>query len=144
MPAKPSHICPSRYFSQLRLSHSSWHSHAPLCHPHVPITIHPTINNHSAANKHPNCTRSATTSFFDPKYEGRETVYGQLSNEMDPYFVGLMPPEDFLDFFLPPTMPDASVPTFTVGMFSGLTKLTLEADMYDRFVSSNPLFTRSL
>jgi hypothetical protein len=85
-------------------------------------------------------TCNATSNSFDPKYEGRETLYGHLSNEMSPYFVGPMPPQEFLDSFLPLSTPDTSaesVPTFKVGMFSSLTKLTSEADMYDRFVSSN-------
>ena len=86
-------------------------------------------------------TWNATSSAFDPKYEGRETLYGRLSNEMNPYFVGPMPPQEFLGSFLPPYTLDASVesgvPNFKAGMFSALTKSTSEAEMYERLVSSN-------
>ena len=83
-------------------------------------------------------TWNATSSCFDPKYEGRETLYGCLSNKMSPYFIPL---EEFLDSFVAPYMLDASmessVPNFKAGMFSALTKSTSEAEMYERLVSSN-------
>src|SRR6266404_1467785 len=87
-------------------------------------------------------THSVTTDCFLPKYENRESTFRWLSNEMSSYFVGPVPPLAFLDAFLPLTSSRPSVPpvpTFKRGMFSGLLGLATEANMYDNFVSSNPL-----
>ncbi len=87
-------------------------------------------------------TRSVTTDRFLPKYENRESMFWQLLNEMSSYFVGPVPLLAFLDAFLPLTLSRPSVPpvpTFKQGTFSGLLGLASEANMYDNFVSSNPL-----
>ena len=86
-------------------------------------------------------TCSATTDRFLPKYEDREATFRRLSIEMSPFFVGPMPPQDFLDFFLPSTScsPSEAVTNFHPGIFGALVQSTSEAEMYGNFVSSDPI-----
>ena len=84
-------------------------------------------------------TRSTTTDRFLPKYETREHTFRRLSAEMSPYFVGPVPPQDFLDSFLPVTTPCHTVLPFKQGMFSTLSEATSEASMYKTFVGSESL-----
>jgi hypothetical protein len=84
-------------------------------------------------------TRSATTDRFLPKYEDRDATFRRLSKEMSSYFVGPVPPQDFLDAFLPLTSSHHSVPSFEKGMFSALVDSASEAEMYSHFVGSDPL-----
>jgi len=90
-------------------------------------------------------TRSATTDRFLPKYEDREATFRRLSIEMSPFFVGPVPPQDFLDFFLPSTScsPSGAVANFRPGIFTALAQSTSEAEMYGNLVSSDPIRTRS-
>ena len=64
-------------------------------------------------------TRSSTTDRYDPEYECRIDTYSRLADEMGPFFVGPIPVQGFLDFFLPP-LSAASVPLFREGMFDPL------------------------
>jgi hypothetical protein len=89
-------------------------------------------------------TRSTTTDQFLPRYENRETTFQRLSTEMSSYFVGPMPPQEFLDTFLPVTSSCPSVPRFKLGMFSNLSESSFEANMYQSFVSSEPLTSARL
>jgi hypothetical protein len=82
-------------------------------------------------------TRSATTDRYDPKCEDREATFQRLSDEMMPFFVGPIPPQDFLDHFLPSTSPGSSGPAFEEGMFTILSGTASKAEMYTKFVSSN-------
>ena len=50
---------------------------------------------------------------------------------MAPYFVGPMPPQDFLDHFLPKKLSSSSLEP---GVFAGLTQVASEAKMYATFV----------
>ena len=89
-------------------------------------------------------TRSTTTDRFLPKYEDRDAMFRRLSNEMSPYFVGPVPPQEFLDAFLPVTSSLPSVSRFERGMFSDLTEPASEAGMYQTFVSSESLALAAL
>jgi len=55
---------------------------------------------------------------------------------MASFFVGLMPPQEFLDNFLPSTSLDHSNLVFEQGIFSGIKEMALEANMHNKFVSS--------
>jgi hypothetical protein len=76
-------------------------------------------------------TRTTTTDRFGLKFENRGSVFERLSQEMAPYFVGPMPPQDFLDSFLPNSPLNSSIES---GVFTGLTQAASEADMYTTFV----------
>ena len=94
-------------------------------------------------------TRSRTTDQHILKYEDRIAAHRRLSNEMSPYFVGPMPPQEFLATFLPPDPPSGSKrskplcnaspesprpPPFKKEMFSALAKASRESEMYQKFV----------
>ena len=81
-------------------------------------------------------TCSSTTDRFSPKYEDRDIIFGQLSDEMALFFVGPMPPQEFLDNFLPSTSLDHSNLVFKWGIFSSIKEMASEADMHNKFVSS--------
>ncbi len=81
-------------------------------------------------------THSSTTDRFSPKYEDRDIIFGRLSDEMASFFVGPMPPQEFLDNFLPSTSLDHSNLVFEWGIFSGIKEMALEANMHNKFVSS--------
>ncbi len=70
----------------------------------------------------------------DQQYEDRGGTLQRLSDEMSPYFVGPMPPQVFLDTFLPPSKPSSNASPFKKGMFSALVKASLESEMYQKFV----------
>lgn len=64
-------------------------------------------------------TQSGTTDRYALKCGGRESILALLSTEMGPFFVGPMPPEVFLDEFLPLSPEDLKdLPRFEKGMFS--------------------------
>ena len=89
-------------------------------------------------------TRSATTDRFLPKYEDREATFRRLSTEMSPFFVGPVPPQDFLDYFLPSTSCSTSeaVAKFRPEIFTPLVQSASEAEMFGNLVSSDALRTR--
>ncbi|KAH9007909.1 hypothetical protein EDB84DRAFT_1447252 [Lactarius hengduanensis] len=68
----------------------------------------------------------STTDRFAPKYEDRDTTFRRLSDEMASFFVGPMPPHDFLDTFLPSTLAQPRSSIRTGNVFS--------SEMYDTFV----------
>jgi hypothetical protein len=79
-------------------------------------------------------TQSNTThkdGVYGLKPEGREHIFGQLSTKMNPFFVGPMPPHDFLEEFLPLSQLE---PPFSEGMFSSMIGVSKETDMYNQFV----------
>jgi hypothetical protein len=80
-------------------------------------------------------THSATIDQYN--YEDGEATFQQLSDEMKSFFVSPVPPQEFLDHFLPSTSPDSSGPAFKAGMFTNLSGTTSEAEMYTKCVSSN-------
>jgi hypothetical protein len=88
-------------------------------------------------------TRSNTLHRFGKRYEDRGAVLRRLADEMIPYFVGPMPPQEFLDTFLPissdssPT-PSTSDVVLKPGMLSPLGQTSAEAGMYDVFVRPDP------
>jgi hypothetical protein len=55
-----------------------------------------------------------------------------------------MPPQEFLDTFLPVTLSCPSVPCFKLGMFLNLSESSFKANMYQSFVSSEPLASAHL
>ncbi|KAF8264750.1 hypothetical protein EI94DRAFT_1703017 [Lactarius quietus] len=80
-------------------------------------------------------TRSTTTDRYDPKYEARDDIFQRLSDEMDSFFVGPVPLQEFLDDFLPSTLPNSSAPTFKPGMFSTSSGIP-EGEMYTKFITT--------
>ncbi len=82
-------------------------------------------------------THSTTTDQYDPKYEDRPKTLQWLLIEMGPYFIGPLALLDFLDKFLPSSLPGPSVSSFKPGMFSALSEVSSKADMYDKFIYSD-------
>jgi hypothetical protein len=78
-------------------------------------------------------THSSTTGKYNPKYEGRDATSKRIANEMTHFFVGPMPPQDFLNQFLSPPL-YTSNHVFKMEMFSGLSGITPENAMYNKFV----------
>jgi len=76
-------------------------------------------------------TRTSTTRFFDTKHLSRDGIVRVMSLEMAPFFLGPMPPQDFLSTFLPSLQPSS----FQAGMFDTLTNHRTETLMYKAFVS---------
>ena len=76
--------------------------------------------------------RSSTTGYLDSKHLTRDQIYDVMSEEMAPFFLGPMPPQEFLSAFLPSLQPSS----FQAGMFDTLAGLRNEGSMYKRFVSS--------
>ena len=80
------------------------------------------------------------------EFEDSDGTYRQLSDEMIPYFVGPMPPQAFLDAFLPssPSEPSCNasgppIAPFKKGMFSNVVGASSESDMNQKFVCSKTL-----
>ncbi len=77
---------------------------------------------------------------YKPQYQHRCSTIQQLLYDMSRYFVGPVPPEKFLDKFLPltshPSAPEDHI--FTKNMFSTLKKVGLKAVMYHRLVTMLP------
>jgi hypothetical protein len=89
-------------------------------------------------------TQSSTTGKYASKFEGRDSTFDLLANEMGPFFVGPMPPEEFLDEFLPLSSDVLKDSRFKEGMFSPMTKLSHEGTQYDAFVCFNSYITHFL
>lgn len=69
------------------------------------------------------------------EYKNRTTMMKNLSEEMSPFFIGPMPPQKFLDTFLPPSKPSCGTPrTLEPGLFSPLVGATLETGLCKTFV----------
>ena len=81
--------------------------------------------------------RSTTTNKFDPKFEDRHNTFLRLAEEMNPYFIGLVPVLTFLNSFLPllDDQPNGASTAFNEGMFSAVTNVTSKAKMYQPFVN---------
>ncbi|KAI9511079.1 hypothetical protein F5148DRAFT_994260 [Russula earlei] len=60
--------------------------------------------------------------------------YRRLAKEMDGFFVGPMPPQTFLDNFLPSRTLEPSGQTFKPGMFSEVYAFKTEVKMYNEFI----------
>jgi hypothetical protein len=56
-----------------------------------------------------------------------------MSDEMAPFFLGPMPPQDFLSAFLPSSQPSS----FKAGMFDTLASSPTETAMYRIFVRNH-------
>jgi len=84
-------------------------------------------------------TRSRTLR-FGRRFSDRDCIYAQLVDEMAPFFVGPMPPQEFLDTFLPLNKLSTSQPctSFKEGRFSVLTGSLPENQLYDKFVCFSP------
>ncbi|KAI9442014.1 hypothetical protein BJY52DRAFT_1229263 [Lactarius psammicola] len=74
-------------------------------------------------------TRSSTTGFLDALHLTRDQVFGVMSDEMAPFFLGPMPPQEFLSFFLPGSQPSS----FQAGMFDALANFRTEVSVYKTF-----------
>jgi hypothetical protein len=76
-------------------------------------------------------TRSSTTGYLGIKHLTRNQIYDVMSEEMAPFFLGPMPPEEFLSTFLPSLQPSS----FQAHMFDTLASPSSEASKYAIFVS---------
>ncbi|KAH9008067.1 hypothetical protein EDB84DRAFT_1572373 [Lactarius hengduanensis] len=76
-------------------------------------------------------TRSSTTRYFDAKHLSRDQIVRVMSLEMAPFFLGPMPPGEFLSTFLPSSQPSG----FQPGMFDTLANLRTEPSMYKKFIN---------
>ena len=83
-------------------------------------------------------TDSKMTDQFAPKYEDRLTTLRRLAYDMSPYFVGPVPPQNFLDDLLPLASlpPPVNDSTFKKDMFSVLKASSCEAVMYRNLVTN--------
>jgi hypothetical protein len=105
----------------------------PLAHPFPATCYHLSMDKIPPSNTYP----------F--KCKGQDSTFDLLSNEMGPFFVGPMPPEDFLDEFLllsSDVLKD--LPCFEKGMFSDMIELSQESEQYDAFVCFNSYITHFL
>src|SRR5260370_32232447 len=73
------------------------------------------------------------------KYENRSMTLSYLTDEMSPFFIGLITTQEFLDSFLPPPPTGSSVPLFEKGMFNSVIQTLCEQEIkwYSVFVSSD-------
>jgi hypothetical protein len=76
-------------------------------------------------------TRSSTTGCLNKEHLTRDKIFQALSAEIAPFFLGPMPPTEFLSTFLPSSEPSSSVS----GIFDELGNTADEAQMYPIFVS---------
>ncbi|KAI9449787.1 hypothetical protein BJY52DRAFT_1192296 [Lactarius psammicola] len=76
-------------------------------------------------------TCSSTTGFLDALHLTQDQVFGVMSDEMAPFFLGPMPPQEFLSFFLPGSQPSS----FQVGMFDALANFRTEVSVYKTFIN---------
>jgi hypothetical protein len=85
-------------------------------------------------------TDGRTMDQYESQYQHRSSTLQRLSYDMSRYFVGPVPPEEFLDEFLPltshPPAPEDHI--FTKNMFSALKKVGTEAVMYHGLVTTLP------
>ena len=78
-------------------------------------------------------TRSSTTGYLrGTKHLTQDQIYNIMSEEMAPFFLGPMPPRDFISTFLPSSRPSL----FQPGMFDALANSHTEVPMYKIFVSN--------
>ncbi len=108
-----------------------------------PCTVHaesltmvtpPNSNNTPVPFGTPVHTRSSTTGYLGSKYLSRDQIFRVMSQEMAPFFLGPMPPQEFLSTFLSSTQPRAS--SFKADMFDTLADVRSETAMYQAFVSN--------
>src|SRR5216683_3248416 len=102
----------------------------------VPVTSHSSLPVPGTPLK----TDGRTMDQYEPQYQHRCSTIQQLSYDMSHYFVGPVPPKEFLDKFLPltshPPAPEDHI--FTKNMFSALKNAGLEAVMYHGLVTMLP------
>jgi len=77
-------------------------------------------------------TRSSTTGYLGTKCPTRDKIFDVMSEEMAAFFLGPMPPRQFLSTFLPSSHPSS----FQPGMFDALTQPSTETAKYQVFVSN--------
>ena len=77
-------------------------------------------------------TRSSTTGYLGTKCPTRDKIFDVMSEEMATFFLGPMPPRQFLSTFLPSSHPSS----FQPGMFDALTQPSTETAKYQVFVSN--------
>jgi len=76
---------------------------------------------------------------YEPPYQHRSDTIQRLSYDMSRYFVGPVPPERFLDDFLPLTLdPPSGDPIFTNNMFLALKNAATERVMFNLLVTTLP------
>lgn len=77
---------------------------------------------------------------YEPQYQDASATIRQFSYEMSRYFVGPVPPQQFLDDFLPLTSrpPAPNDYVFTQNMFSNLISSASEAAMFNGLVTTLP------
>jgi hypothetical protein len=67
------------------------------------------------------------------KHLTQDQIFGVMSEEMAPFFLGPMPPQDFLSAFLP----SSQLSSFQLGMFITLAQPLTEIMKYQIFVSAS-------
>ena len=91
-----------------------------------PTPTTPPRNTSSLLQSTPIHTQSSIMDRYSPNCEAQEDTFLQLSSEMGPYFVGPLPPEEFLNQFMCQPSGDLHLPHFREGMFSAMRKSSKE------------------
>ena len=78
-------------------------------------------------------TQSLTTGYLGTKHLTQDQSFGVMSEEMAPFFLGPMPPQDFLSTFLP----SSQLSSFQLGMFKPPAQPSNEIMKYHTFVSAS-------
>ncbi len=115
--------------AQASSSHPKWHPSLFIMNMTPPPT-NPSLPKHPGTPVH---TFSTTTDWFY-QFKYRLQTFSHLIDEIEPFLVGPILVEIFLELFLP----SSSTPPFTNGMFNALVQLhsQCETSWYDVFVSS--------
>ncbi len=74
------------------------------------------------------------TGYLGSKYLSQDQIFHVMSQEMAPFFLGPMPPQEFLSTFLSSTQPQAL--SFEANMFDTLADIQSKTAMYKAFVSN--------
>ncbi|KAH9159380.1 hypothetical protein EDB89DRAFT_1916283 [Lactarius sanguifluus] len=96
------------------------------------LVVTPPNSNTSIAYGTPVHTRSSTTGYLSASYLSRDQIFRIMSREMAPFFLGPMPPQEFISTFLPGSQPSGF--KFEHGMFDPLVELRSETLMYRTFI----------
>ncbi|KAH9165209.1 hypothetical protein EDB89DRAFT_1911545 [Lactarius sanguifluus] len=96
------------------------------------LVVTPPNSNTSIAYGTPVHTRSSTTGYLSASYLSRDQIFHIMSQEMAPFFLGPMAPQEFISTFLPGSQPSGF--KFEHGMFDPLVELRSETLMYRTFI----------
>ena len=103
----------------------------------------PPLSTRKTPHSTPIHTQGTTTNRYKTAHFSWEDVFKNLAYEITPYFLGPMPPGDFLDKFLPLGVTTSKSKSkskskfkFKHDMFKAVSNADLESSMYTEFVSS--------